>query len=465
MMPEETMNEKGVLQGWKQIAQYFDKDIRTIQDWEKKYNLPIRRDSPGQKPRVYALVQELKLWRKSNKVGELNGAKQKKQEEKTTQSEQSSPPMPKRKGFKTYFLIGLHSVILTAAGLIIGLNVLTRTGENKNHPMDFNIEDSHLIILDGKGRELWRYDTGLDNLWPASRYRKRFQFKWYEKSNGLPLIIIQDLNADGANEVLFSTAAKNDQGGGTLIFFNSNGEEKWSFYGGRELKFGETPSSGDTRIFGILVCNLDNKGTPEIILIGYLNPYFPCYLDILDINGNILGEFWNSGHILDIIFCDFHGDNRKEIVVAGVNNEYREAFLAVFDSSNVWGASPQQVDRYTCRELGPSTAKYYIRFPRTDLDLQKAHLEYCWEVRLLKNGHFQARMQKSDLYYELNSKFEVVRVGASNQFQFMHRTAVSEGKITSTFNEEYIENIKKGVLYHNGTEWVSKPSMATPWTD
>ena len=460
------MNEEGLLQGWKQIAAYFDKDIRTIQDWEKKYNLPIRRDSPGKKPRVYALIQELEIWGKSNKVGELNGGRQKYQEEQTIQSEQAPLPIATRKNSRKYFLIGLHAIVIIATGLILALNFVTYTGTNENQPMDFNTEGSHLVILDGEGKELWRYDTGLIDLFSESRYRQRFQFILYEHMAKLPpFIIIQDVNADSKNEVLFITKTKGGVGGETLFFLDSHGNEKWSYYGGRVLKFGETPSSGDTRTYGIQVCDLDNNGTEEIFLIGYLPPYFPCYLEILDANGTILGEFWNSGYILDILFCDFHGDHRKEIIISGVNNEYKEAFLAVFDSSDVRGSSPQQVERYTCRELGPSSAKYYIRFPRTDVDLLKKQLEYCWEVRQLKNGHFQARMQNSDLYYELNSKFEVVRVVVSNHFQFMHRTAVREGKISSTLNDEYIKNIKNGVRYYNGKEWVSKPSMANPWTD
>lgn len=450
------MNEEGVLQGWKQIARHFDKDTRTIQDWEKKYNLPIRRDSPGKKPRVYALIQELEIWEKTNRVGELNTAKQIYQ----------SPPMPVGKSLKKYFLIGLHVIVFITIGLILGLNFLTQTGKNEHQPKDFNIEGSQLIILDGKGRELWRYDTGLTDLLSESRYRQRFQFKTNEHlAKQPPFIIIQDINADNKNEVLFITKTKGGAAGETLFFLDSNGNEKWSYYGGRELKFGETPSSGDTRTYGIQVCDLDNKGIKEIFLIGYLPPYFPCYLEILDAKGTILGEFWNSGYILDILFCDFHGDHRKEIIISGVNNEYKQAFLAVFDSSDVRGSSPQQVERYTCRELEPSSAKYYIRFPRTDVDLLKNQLEYCWEVRQLKNGHFQARMQKSDLYYELNSKFEVVRVVVSNQFQFMHQMAVRDGKITSTLNEEYIKNIKNGVRYYNGKEWISTPSMANPWTD
>jgi hypothetical protein len=465
MIYKGTMKEEGKLYGWKQIARFFEKDERTVLDWEKKYKLPIRRDGPGKRPRVYALIPELDKWRESLNIGELNTDIQRKPEALTPQNE-SRALKSAWAGLKKYFLIIFFSTLLIIVGLTLGSKLSTCSGKKLRQPTDFDIEGSQLIILDEHGQEIWRYDTGLPYLSPERNYRKRFQYKWHENPfSRPPLIIIQDLDGDGANDVLFATAPSINQHGGSLIFLNSKGGKEWSFYGGRRLKFGKRYSSGDTRIFGVQICNLDNKGAPEIALIGYLNPYFPCYLEILDIKGNILGEFWNSGHIRDILFIDCYGDKRKEIVVSGVNNEYKEAFMAVFDSRDVRGASPQQDEKYICRDFGPSSAKFYIRFPRTDVDLLKKHLEFCSELQRLENGHIQAKMKFSQLYYEFDSQFEVTYVGVGNNFLFLHRTAVSEGKITSTLNEEYLENLKNGVLYYNGKEWVSKPSMANPWTD
>jgi hypothetical protein len=47
------------LEGWKQIAGYFNKDVRTVQLWEKKLGLPVQRHRGGG---VWADPNQLKDW-------------------------------------------------------------------------------------------------------------------------------------------------------------------------------------------------------------------------------------------------------------------------------------------------------------------------------------------------------------------------------------------------------------------
>ena len=51
------------LDSWKEIARYLNRDVRTIQRWERDRGLPIRRLPGGNKPAVYALKSELDAWR------------------------------------------------------------------------------------------------------------------------------------------------------------------------------------------------------------------------------------------------------------------------------------------------------------------------------------------------------------------------------------------------------------------
>ena len=52
-----------VLNSWKEIAAYLDKDVRTVMRWEQNLALPVRRLPGGPKARVYALKSELDAWR------------------------------------------------------------------------------------------------------------------------------------------------------------------------------------------------------------------------------------------------------------------------------------------------------------------------------------------------------------------------------------------------------------------
>jgi hypothetical protein len=51
-----------VLSGWNGIARYLGKGIRTIQRWERQFDLPVRRTHEGPKSTVLALPAEIDAW-------------------------------------------------------------------------------------------------------------------------------------------------------------------------------------------------------------------------------------------------------------------------------------------------------------------------------------------------------------------------------------------------------------------
>src|SRR5215831_14220720 len=52
------------LDSWKEIADYLDREVRTVQRWEKTENLPVHRHEHQKKSTVYAYAIELDEWRK-----------------------------------------------------------------------------------------------------------------------------------------------------------------------------------------------------------------------------------------------------------------------------------------------------------------------------------------------------------------------------------------------------------------
>jgi len=65
-----TPAKKDILQGWKDIASYVSRDVRTVKRWEKQRGLPVRR-MPGEgRANVYALIPELDSWLSNTTVVE-----------------------------------------------------------------------------------------------------------------------------------------------------------------------------------------------------------------------------------------------------------------------------------------------------------------------------------------------------------------------------------------------------------
>jgi hypothetical protein len=69
-----------VLHSWKDIADYLSRGTRTVQRWERLWDLPVHRVGTGKRSPVYAVVTELKLWMVSSScaraVNESAGSKQ-----------------------------------------------------------------------------------------------------------------------------------------------------------------------------------------------------------------------------------------------------------------------------------------------------------------------------------------------------------------------------------------------------
>lgn len=72
MVPEGAAASPGVLNSWKEIAAYLDRDVRTVMRWEETRGLPVHRLPGGPKSAVYALKSELEAWRKGRKLALLD---------------------------------------------------------------------------------------------------------------------------------------------------------------------------------------------------------------------------------------------------------------------------------------------------------------------------------------------------------------------------------------------------------
>ena len=53
---------------WKDVADFFDRDVRTVQRWEKREGLPVHRLHHARGGSVYALAEELEAWRQARSL-------------------------------------------------------------------------------------------------------------------------------------------------------------------------------------------------------------------------------------------------------------------------------------------------------------------------------------------------------------------------------------------------------------
>jgi len=441
------MNKEGkkenLLLSWKEIAAYLDCNVRTCLRWEKKHGLPVHRVDEKSRATVFAYKEELDDW-----LVQITKDKSVRQEF----------------FFRKFIINKDYLFLLPIAAAAVILIFLSFFGPGTSEMLaDFKIDGSKLIILNEEGEELWRYETGIENLVDGEAYRSQYQFKRMEGDGYLlPQIMIKDINQDRKSDVLFSVQTQDDFGEGDLLCFNHKGKLLWTYAVGRELKFGSKVYSADYRIYGFDARDLDGDGRFEIIILSAQIPFFPSQLIVLDAGGQKLGDYWNSGRLADFAFIDLDQDGRKEIVTVGCNNEYGKGCLIAFDLKLIRGCSPQS-DDYRCRELGAGTEKYYVLFPRSDVDMCMTPVDSISMAKILKNGNLYCRSGHSALIYELNHNLEPVDVRFSHKFEQKHKELLMDGKIDSRLDEEYRQNLHQGFLYYDGEKWVPEPTLNRNW--
>ena len=64
--PVEKTPEKR-LDSWKEIAAYLNRDVTTVQRWEKREDMPVHRHVHDKRGSVYALTEELDDWIQSRR--------------------------------------------------------------------------------------------------------------------------------------------------------------------------------------------------------------------------------------------------------------------------------------------------------------------------------------------------------------------------------------------------------------
>jgi hypothetical protein len=178
-----------LLDSWKEIAAYLDRDVRTVQRWEKKEGLPVHRQIHEKLGTVYAYRSEIDAWwtERSAKLttkaenGELSGGP------RIVSWPVSTPEIPVEEiadASKTHKVPRLAVYAAAAAGLVAivlglygiahvydwrflrrppleGMRIarLTFTGQLKDAAISPDGKYVAFVNLDSGGRSIWVYQT------------------------------------------------------------------------------------------------------------------------------------------------------------------------------------------------------------------------------------------------------------------------------------------------------------------
>jgi hypothetical protein len=317
----ESSNDRTELEGWKAIAGYLKVSIRTAQNFEKEYRLPVRRKF-GIKAPVYALVSEVDEW-----VGNRDAISE--------PLPVSLPQPPSIGQLEVSPIFGTRRTIARGVAVVVALSWLAAGAayvalRPKGPPVALAVRDQNLIVRNADGQELWHFK--FPSLPEAEFYQPRFfeRRMWTGE--------LADSRKTGVLALFFP--ADFTQRTHRLYCFSESGQLLWEFVPGRTvadaLGFIMAPpyyvsqmtvikgrQPEDTRI---AVASINYAGQAGQI----------AFLDAL---GRVRGEYWHPGHLSYMAQADIDGDGRNELLLGGANNAEHAATLVALDPLQVKGRS------------------------------------------------------------------------------------------------------------------------------
>ena len=163
------------------------------------------------------------------------------------------------------------------------------------------------------------------------------------------------------------------------------------------------------------------------------------------------------------------GDGKKELVLCGVNDVDEKttgpgSVIAVLDPKKIVG----ETESSTTRGFGFDATDcelYYILVPQTDMSLVLESRLVVLSLESEKESvlRFSAHGEKGDddeqFEFDFSKDLRILDIKPGTWNSTLHDKLKKEGKLSSVFNDQYIEDMKNRIKYWNGQKWVKEHVM------
>lgn len=398
-------NESSVreLSSWKEIASYLGVSVRTAQGWERDRGLPVRR-LPGRRGPVMTTVAELEVWKQSADGGPLSVAVP-----GSLVGEGTLAVVPKARPRRLPAVLG----VLTAVALVALVAGVAAVGFSPARvPVGFRVEQNSLIIVDARGRELWR--QAVADLSRGNYENDRF-------------VRFVDLDGDGRTEVLIVPGFGRRDAVTPLICYAHDGVERWRFVPGRTVRTATETFAPPFRIQNFAVIRAGKQHAVRIVVTSQHYLYYPTQVALLAPDGKVLREYWHSGGLTRLVVPDEAGDGVSRIVLGGVHNASKDGTVVVLDPDTMAGASGEENPAYQLLGLSPGVEVARLLFPRSCMnELLEPFLTVgaVWRELGLINVELWHRLlpdNGASVFYQLNPDLSLKRMTVGSSFEASHQ--------------------------------------------
>ncbi len=448
------------LDGWKEIASYFGRGVRTVQRWETELALPVRRIGTGRGQVTYAFVEELERWRQSadakkaaheamvesadegtdpvagdgSRVGSTEGRMD-------PAADHSTPPPASAPAWRSTRRVRAAAVIvvgLAAVGVLGSLSwIRSARTIARGQPASARVVENKLAVFDTAGRLLWDH---------------QFEFRLTDAQyvpvayhEGHTPIVVDDIDGDGVVEVLFVAEPwlPTSQG---LFCFNGDGSIRFHHVPAREVSYGGTTYAPPWRGAYVSVTGVTGHAHDIWYVSAHLLE-FPTVLEKLDVAGTVRGEYWSDGQIFFLAMSAVA--DRPRVFVGAINNEFKGGSLAVLDARQPSGSAPAMSDHYRCTGCPPGHPLAFLVFPRLDLTAAIDGHSYVGNIAPDELGQVfvdvvhhagddipQELREKATTHYHLDRQYRVTGAELGERLPQIHRLFERKGLLDHPFSLE-----------------------------
>lgn len=422
------------LDSWKAIAEYLNRDVRTLRRWERD-GLPVRRVAGGRGHSVFAFRSEIDAWLKANVPSGEAGPRSAPPERPAStppppavsplsphgQPNVASPPTPVPRPTPTRRSSTgwrVAAAVAVAAIAIFGWKALAPSAARQD--LTVRLDRDAIVATTRAGAEAWRYDFGADVM---------------ALPEPDPQALVLTGEAPAALVKSFMVRRLEDTPiNGILRWFSLEGHLLRSFSFTDQWIFAGRQYNLPWAITDVKV--IDAYGRRHIAVAAHHYTWWPSVITVLDDRFQREGTFVNSGWAETVRWV-----SPDHLAIAGFNQQWDGGMFGVLDTHDLDGASPEMPGSpYVCDNCRASRPVFYAVFPRSEINRLTGAPFNRAGVEVVPGGFTvhtqelapQVNVGQAEAVYEFSSDFRLVGATFGSRYWDHHRALELAGKIMHT---------------------------------
>ena len=421
-MTENVIASAERLDSWKAIADYLQRDVRTVRRWEKALALPVRRVPARSGHSVFAYVSEIETWLKTRASIEPASAT-------TIPGPSDPPPGPfaaggsieprATPGRRTIW--GWSAAAVTIVVVVSGLPRVGRGFSSDSDTLAVSVTRGAVIASAPDGAERWRY------AFPTTERVALPQWSntpaWISNGHGRELLVATSNSVNASDEVVSS---------GQLLWLTPDGRLDRTLTLGDRLSFVNREYASP---WTLLDARVDERyGTRRVAVAAHHYQWWPGLVTVLDVEGRRQGTFVNAGWVDRV-----HWLSPDRLIAAGFSNARDGGMVTLLDANALDGQSPvPDTSEFRCTSCAAAGPLRYVVFPRSEVNrasdspFNRATLQPGDDRLLVRTVEMPGIDGANDAIYEFSLSLDLLRASYSDRYWEAHRALEAQGKIMHT---------------------------------